>query len=128
MPPYSANIGKRLIKTPKLYFSDTGLLCPLLNVRNEEEYGFSITGGSIWENFVFNELVKSLGLAPGRDNFFYRDVSGREADFVITRPSGVELIEAKKSERIRRDKLPFKEPAKLLPLPVTGCRIAAPVQ
>ena len=128
LPPYSANIGKRLIKTPKLYFSDTGLLCHLLNVRNEEEYGLSITGGSIWENFVFIELVKTRGLDPGREIFFYRDVSGREADFVISRANGVELIEAKNSERIRREKLPFKELSELLPRPVTICRVAAPVK
>jgi hypothetical protein len=126
LPPYYANIEKRLIKTKKLIFSDTGLLCHLLHIQDEEALALSPSGGNVWENFVFTELIKSRGLIPGRDLFFYRDVSGKEVDFIIAHSDGVELIEAKKSERIRPEKLPFRDMEKILPMPVKERRVAAP--
>lgn len=126
LPPYYSNIGKRLIKTPKLYFSDTGLLCHLLNIPDEDALSLSPSAGNVWENFVFTELIKTRELIPGRDLFFYRDVSGKETDFIIAHSDGLELIEAKKSERVRREKLPFSDMNEILSMPVKKCSVAAP--
>lgn len=94
LEPYFENIGKRLTKSPKLYFNDTGLLCFLLGLSSpalEENY----LVGAIWETFVFGELRKYLNLeAPEASLWFYRDQS-REVDFVIDRNGELTLIEGK---------------------------------
>ena len=65
LPPYYRNMGKRLIKAPKLYFNDTGLLCHLLDIERAEDYQGHLHGDAIWENFVFCELMKSSKKNPG---------------------------------------------------------------
>ena len=94
LEPYFENIGKRLTKSPKLYFNDTGLLCFLLGLSSPalaENY----LVGAIWETFVFGELRKYLNLeAPEASLWFYRDQS-REVDFVIDWNGELTLIEGK---------------------------------
>ncbi len=113
LSPYYANIGKRLVKSPKLYFADHGLLCYLLGIENREDWNAHVNRGNLWENLVLMELIKSSGLRPGEDLFFYRDQNGVEIDFLVERKGKLSLIEAKSSERIASAHLNF---AKVAPL------------
>jgi uncharacterized protein len=113
LPPYFSNISKRTVKTPKLYFSDQGLLCSLLNITSELDWKNHLNRGELWENFVYMEYVKTRALQPGRQIFFYRDKNGVEIDFVIETGRGLELVEAKASERVDERKLNFNKVGKL---------------
>jgi len=121
LPPYFANIGKRLTKSPKLYFSDNGLLSHLLNVPDQSAYNRTPANGQIWENLVFTELVKTGGLQPGRNLFFYRDQNAVEIDFIVERGGELFLIEAKSSERVDSRKLNFAKVEKLFSKQPTQC-------
>ncbi|MFP4488960.1 MAG: ATP-binding protein [Bacteroidales bacterium] len=112
LPPYYNNLGKRLIKAPKIYFSDNGILSSLLNIESLDSLDKSPHLGNIWENFVLTEFIKK-GLAAGKDLFFYRDSNGVEIDFILEKEGKVYLIEAKHSERPDRSKLNFKKIAPL---------------
>lgn len=82
--PHSRNFGKRLVKTPKLYFLDTGLLCFLLSIRNVRELAGHPLRGQIYETFIISELVKRcyhLGDSP--PFYFWRDKTGNEVDLLI---------------------------------------------
>ncbi|MBN1466142.1 ATP-binding protein [candidate division KSB1 bacterium] len=107
LPPYYANIGKRLIKAPKLYFSDQGLVCALLNINSSHAWANHPNRGELWENFVYMEYAKTRQLVPGQHIFFYRDNNGVEIDFVIEKGAQLELIEAKATERVDDRKLKF---------------------
>lgn len=109
LPPYYANIGKRLIKSPMLYFCDTGLLAYLLNINNRETFEECIYKGALWENFTFCELIKTCEAVPGRNLFFYRDQNGVEIDFVAEKGNTLHLIEAKATERVNEQKLNFNK-------------------
>ncbi len=67
---YYANIGKRLIKSPKIYFADHGLLCYLLSIESSGDWHSHPQKGSLWENLVMTELVKNHHLVPGNNLFF----------------------------------------------------------
>jgi hypothetical protein len=97
LEPYFANVGKRLVKSPKLYFNDVGLLCFLLGL-SAGSVSTSALIGPIWETFVYGELRKFLRLeAPEARVYFYRDQS-REVDFVVERGGSLTLAEAKWKE------------------------------
>lgn len=96
LPAYSGNVGKRLSKSPKLYFADTGLLSHFLRVRDGQAWESSTHRGAIWENAVAHEIIVSGAATPGHDLSYYRDHTSVEVDFVIDRPgSPPMLIEAK---------------------------------
>ncbi|MGI6393530.1 MAG: ATP-binding protein [bacterium] len=113
LPPFYENIGKRLTKTPKLYFADHGLLCHLLNITTVEAWHNHFFKGALWENLVMMELVKSYGVTPGRELFFYRDQNGVEIDFIVSRGEKLFLIEAKAAEHYGSMKLNFSKVAPL---------------
>jgi predicted AAA+ superfamily ATPase len=125
LPPYYGNLGKRLIKSPKLYFSDTGLVSHLLNITSLKALEKSPYLGSIWENYVLVELLKE-SFQVGKDIFFYRDQNGVEIDFILEIKGNTFLIEAKSSEKVNEKKLNFR---KVMPLfkkevvPVLACSI-----
>jgi predicted AAA+ superfamily ATPase len=101
LEPFFANVGKRLVKSPKLYFLEPGLLCFLLGVYpgNIESSPFV---GAIWEAFVLAELRKYQRLYnPRAALFFYRDQQNREVDFLWSSAGHVVLMEAKWTEHIR---------------------------
>jgi predicted AAA+ superfamily ATPase len=98
LPPYYNNLGKRLIKSPKLYFADHGLASYLLNIFNLEQWNNSLLKGNLWENLVFCELLKDIDTIPGKNLFYYRDQNGVEIDFILEKPNTVALIEAKANE------------------------------
>ena len=97
LEPWFTNVGKRLTKTPKLYFNDVGLLCFLLGL-NQATVSDSYLIGAIWETFLFAELRKYLSAtAPEASIWFYRDQS-REVDFVIEKDGRLTLADAKWKE------------------------------
>jgi len=82
--PYFANVGKRLVKTPKVYFTDTGTLCHLVGLRDAEHAALGPMGGAIFEAAVFSEISKALmhrGDAPRL--YFWRTARGREVDIIV---------------------------------------------
>ncbi|MCY3986065.1 MAG: ATP-binding protein [Candidatus Dadabacteria bacterium] len=97
LEPWFVNLGKRLVKTPKLFFNDVGLLCFLLGLSGQAVTG-SYLVGAIWETVVFGELRKHLSLsAPQATIWHYRDQS-RETDFIIEKDGRLHLAEAKWKE------------------------------
>lgn len=103
LQPYHANLRKRLTKTPKLYFYDTGLLCHLLGIHTADQMMASKQRGAIFEDLVIEETVKRH-LNAGRQPqlFFYRDDSKIEVDLVdMTDASALELVEIKSSATYR---------------------------
>lgn len=123
LEPFHRNIGKRLVKTPKCYFSDTGLLCHLLNIDTEASYQQHTHRGHVWENFVFCELIKTHGFQANKNLFFYRDQNAVEMGFVIENRDRFFLVEAKVSEKIDARKLNFKKIVPLIEEPVS-CLVA----
>ena len=101
--PYHANARKRLTKTPKLYFHDTGLLCYLLGISSLVELLVSPYLGMVFENFIVAETLKqhfNEGKTPNL--FFYRDDSKVEVDLIdATSPNRLELIEIKSGQTYR---------------------------
>ena len=102
VPPYYRNAGKRLVKTPKVYFSDSGLLCHLLGIRSAAELARSPFAGAVFEGFVVSEIIKAQQSAGNEGEVYYfRDEQGLEVDIVLSP---------------RRD-APFLLSANCLPLP-----------
>jgi uncharacterized protein len=97
VPPYYENFGKRIVKTPKLYFADSGLASSLLGIRNEADLAVSPFRGPLFEGLVASEIVKhrvNRGLERGLYGF--RDRQGLEVDFLVDEGSRrLLLIEAK---------------------------------
>lgn len=98
LEPYFSNRTKSIVKSPKLYLADTGMLCSLLNIASQEDLRHSPSVGAIWETFVFAQL-RHRERAAGRTGslFFWRD-RVREVDFTIDHAGRVELVEAKWTE------------------------------
>jgi predicted AAA+ superfamily ATPase len=98
LEPWFSNRTKSIIKTPKLYLADSGLLCALLNIRTQDALRESPAVGAVWETFVFAQLrarERRAGRVQGL--FFWRDRT-REVDFVSDAGGRIELFEAKWSE------------------------------
>jgi len=103
LEPWFRNIGKRMVKTPKVYFRDSGLLCHLLGL-DENSLPKSSLLGAVWEGFIFSELRKLAATLDRRGRFwFYRDQSGREVDFIYEKNGTLDFIEAKWTEHPDRD-------------------------
>lgn len=99
VPPYFDNFGKRLVRSPKLYFTDTGLLCHLLGLESAAALAKSPFLGAVFENFVATEIVKAqVGHGRRRELYWFRDLQGLEVDFLVPVPGGqVLLVEARAS-------------------------------
>jgi predicted AAA+ superfamily ATPase len=102
LPPFYENLGKRLIKSPKLYFVDSGLACHLLGIETEAELRRSPFLGPIFEGFVASELLKSqVHRGRRRELFYFRDQQGLEVDFIAPGKEGtMRLIEAKAGKTV----------------------------
>jgi predicted AAA+ superfamily ATPase len=101
LPPHHANFSKRIIKSPKIYFLDTGLLCYLLRIQAPEDISFHPMKGGIFETFVFSEVYKAfahVGEVPPL--YFWRDRTGHEVDIVIDTGKKLVPIEIKSAETI----------------------------
>ena len=102
--PYHRNFGKRLIKAPKLYFIDTGLLSHLLGIRDGAELASHASRGAVFESFVVSELVKAhynRGERPAL--YFWRDSNGREVDILVETGKGLVPIEVKSGQTVASD-------------------------
>ncbi|HEY3382658.1 MAG TPA: ATP-binding protein, partial [Vicinamibacterales bacterium] len=98
LEPWFSNRTKSLVKSPKLYLADTGLLCALLNIRTPDELRRSPSAGAVWETFVFAQLRHRERIAGRtRSLFFWRDRT-REVDFLVDSAGRLELFEAKWTE------------------------------
>jgi predicted AAA+ superfamily ATPase len=102
---YQSNLIKRIIKSPKLFFLDTGLLCHLVGWTTAETVKNGAMAGHIFENFVVSEILKSfLNYGKNLDNiFYYRDKDQKEIDLIIEDNNTIYPIEIKKSATIQKD-------------------------
>ena len=103
VPPYFENLGKRIVKTSKVYWGDSGLACYLLGITSEAELQRSPFLGQLFEGFVAAEILKSQVSRGGRKELYYfRDQQGLEVDFLLPRPNaGLWLIECKAGKTVR---------------------------
>ena len=99
LPPYYKNFSKRVIKSSKIYFCDTGLLCNLLNIFNREQLQESNLRGAIFENLIVIELMKAA-LFKGEEPqlYFWRDTNQNEVDLLRETDGKLEAIEIKSGE------------------------------
>ncbi len=97
--PHQRNFNKRVVKTPKLYFTDTGLVCSLLGIRKEEELQNSHFRGALFENLVVGEILKQkYNSGSSSQVYYWRDNKGVEIDLVIDSGSKLYPIEIKSSQ------------------------------
>lgn len=96
--PYFANVGKRLVKTPKVYFTDTGTLCYLSGLKDPEHAAAGPMGGAIFETAVLAEIIKTI-LHRGEEPhvYFWRTSAGSEVDIVVETGGRLVPIEVKLS-------------------------------
>ena len=104
LPPWHANISKRLIKTPKIYFWDVGLAAYLLGLEEEKQVSRDPLRGSLFENLVIAEMFKHCYHHGRRPRLsFYRDSSGNEVDLVIERGRALAALEIKSGQTVAKD-------------------------
>lgn len=104
LPPYHENFGKRVIKSPKLYFTDTGLACYLLGIESVEQLSRDPLRGNLIENLALLELIKyraNRGLDPRL--YFFRDANGHEVDFIFQAGHQLIPIEVKAAPTFHSD-------------------------
>ncbi|MBI3819591.1 MAG: ATP-binding protein [Planctomycetes bacterium] len=104
LPPYSSNVNKRLTKSPKLHFFDTGLICHLLRINDPEQLRRHPLRGPIFETWVASEIHKYIEHRGRRPHcFFYREHAGRELDLLIDTGASVAAVEVKSGETATAD-------------------------
>ncbi len=104
LPPWFTNSGKRLIKSPKLYFYDVGLACWLLGLRTPEQVARDPLWGSLFENFIIMEAIKDrLNSGESQEMYFYRDSEGNEVDLLIPVGGRLYAIEIKAGATVNPD-------------------------
>ncbi len=104
LQPYHNNLSKRIIKSPKLYFYDTGLLCYLLGIYSETALAKSEKYGALFENWILTEIRKNRynkGLSGGMH--YFRDSAGNEVDLILEKQGETLAIEIKSSKRFNTD-------------------------
>jgi predicted AAA+ superfamily ATPase len=104
LPPWHQNIGKRLVKTPKLYFIDSGLAAHLIGIRDVGQLACHPLKGHLFENMMVAEALKQLCHAGVPDDlFFFRDHTGNEVDLLHQTASGFHAMEIKASQTVSED-------------------------
>lgn len=104
LQPYHMNLGKRLIKSPKLYFYDTGLVAWLLGMQDSTQLILHPLRGGIFENWVLSEILKSrFNCGEIRPIYFWRDSQGHEVDVIIENANELILIEIKSGQTVNKD-------------------------
>jgi len=104
LQPHFRNFNKRIIKTPKLYFYDTGLACNLFSVQILEQLGIHSMRGAIFESFIVSELLKSRFNQGLQSNLYYwRDRSGNEIDVLVEKGEKLQPIEIKSGKTLNAD-------------------------
>jgi predicted AAA+ superfamily ATPase len=104
LPPYHRNFGKRLVKTPKLYFLDVGLASWLLGIRSSDVLSVHPSRGALFETLVVSEFLKHrFNLGKPADLYFWRDNSGLEADLLFEREGRLQMVEIKSGQTVTTD-------------------------
>jgi predicted AAA+ superfamily ATPase len=104
LQPFYANLNKRVTKSSKLFFYDSGLLCHLLKIKDAEALKLSSYKGSLFENFIISEYIKkNYHHNLLRDLWFWRDAVGHEVDLIWQEDELLNLVEIKASETIMSD-------------------------
>ena len=104
LPPYFNNFNKRLIKSSKIYFYDTGIVCHLLGIRSVEGLQKSNYYGAIFENLIVSEIFKNRkNKEQFGDVYFYRDSTGNEVDILIENEGNLIPIEVKSAVKIQKE-------------------------
>lgn len=104
LKPYFVNIGKQFIKSPKLFFNDTGVLCSLLKINSKEQLLNSAYSGAIFETYIFCELQKHLSyMKKSAQIFHYRTNDKKEIDFIIEVDNKILAIEVKQSSSVKKE-------------------------
>jgi len=102
--PWHKNYSKRIVKTPKLYFYDTGLLCHLLNISDMHQIVLSPSKGSLFENMMVSEFIKRMNHKYDlQDIWFFRDSAGNEVDLLVNKGRELVLYEFKAGQTILKD-------------------------
>ncbi len=101
--PYFENFGKRLVKTPKVYWGDSGMACHLLGIRSVAELNRSPFLGALFEGQVAAEIVKSqVGRGRRRELYYFRDQQGLEVDFLFPGEGGaVRMVECRAAKTVQ---------------------------
>lgn len=106
LQPYYKNFNKKIVKAPKLYFTDTGLLCHLLGINSKETLAIHPLRGAIYENLIYSELLKNNVNHGNRANiWFWRDNHGTEIDFLLEIATDITAIEVKSATNFHDDYL-----------------------
>ncbi len=96
LQPYHRNFNKRLVKSPKLYFYDTGVACSLLGIREQEQVNLHYMKGSLFENLILNEFIKrSFNRGENRQPYYWQDNHGKEIDCILVNGERVTAVEIK---------------------------------
>jgi len=104
VPPYSSNISKRFIKSPKMFMTDSGLYCHLLGIESAEELINSKHKGDIVETFVYSELLKHMSYSIRQPKIYhYRTNDKKEIDFIIEKADKIFAVEVKSGQSIKKD-------------------------
>ncbi|MDO9435639.1 ATP-binding protein [Hydrogenophaga sp.] len=102
--PHHRNFGKRLVKTPKLYFLDVGLMAWLLGIRDAQMLETHAARGALFETWAVTELIKQrFNAGQSAELFFWRDSLGHEVDVVFETPEGLQAIEFKSGSTLASD-------------------------
>ncbi len=102
--PYFRNFNKRITKTPKLYFYDTGVACSLLGIRNQQQLDKHPMKGPLFENFIIVETLKNFYNHGVRPNiYFWRDQTGNEIDLLVDEGGTMYPIEIKSGQTFHPD-------------------------
>ncbi len=102
LPPFYENFGKRIIKSPKVYFYDTGLVAYLTGITSREIYEKGPMAGSLFENYLIAEIIKKeLHAATNVNCYYYRTSNGTEIDLIVDRKAYKEYIEIKQGETFK---------------------------
>jgi predicted AAA+ superfamily ATPase len=104
LPPYHRNFGKRLVKTPKLYFVDVGLACWLLGIKSADVLALHPLRGALFETLVVGEFLKArFNDGQAADLYFWRDNNGLEADLVFETGNRLQTVEIKSGQTVTSD-------------------------
>jgi hypothetical protein len=104
LPPYHRNFGKRLVKTPKLYFVDVGLACWLLGIRSTDHLSLHPLRGALFETLVVSEFLKMrLNAGEPPEIYFWRDNNGLEADLLFEKDGHLQTVEIKSGRTVTPD-------------------------
>mgnify|MGYP005819785909 CR=1 FL=1 len=96
LQPYHRNFNKRLVKSPKLYFYDTGVACSLLGIREQEQVNLHYMKGSLFENLILNEFIKrSFNRGENRQPYYWKDSHGKEIDCLLANGERLTAVEIK---------------------------------